>query len=100
MAWGKESYDELRSLNFNMKSIESLIAEILNQISKDQDLKFWQEAMITCASGILANDTADNVFRPDMIAGRAAIVADSLLEARNKKIKELESAGESDEDSI
>lgn len=89
MAWGKESYDELKSLNVQIKSFENLLGEILHQISKDVELRFWQESVMSATSGLLSNYSADNVFRPDMIVEKAVLIADCLLVARKEKIEQM-----------
>lgn len=100
MAWGKESYDEFRSLNVNLKTIENLFCEILHQITKDSELKFWERCVVSCANGILCNDGAGNVYRPDNLATIAGMMADSLLDLRRKKIEELDKRLPENEDTI
>lgn len=100
MAWGKESYDEIRSLNSNIRNIENIFSETLHQVSKDPELKFWEQAVIQVAAGIVANDGANNLIRPDWVAQVAKLVADALLEKRAEKIEEVSGVSGKDEKSI
>lgn len=86
MSWGKESHDNLRALAVHLEKIVDLGADILHLSTADQDLKFWEDAAIAALSGLLSNDSEMLVFRPDLIAEKAAHAASSLLEHRNEFI--------------
>lgn len=88
MAWGKESYDEIRNINLNLKSIENLFGEILFRVSRNDELKFWQDAMIAVAAAIISNDGANSTLRPDWVSEASAMIADAMNEKRKEKINE------------
>ena len=100
MAWGKESFDELRSLNSILKNLEMLSAQTLHEVSKDEELKFWDKAFVAIAQGLISNEGANSTLRPDWIAEVSSIVADSLSERRSARIKELYIQKEDNEISV